>query len=113
MAQEQENRSELEAKVKGFRVRKSGNPEVGELIYLPTSLYLSHGVDDFFGGLCEVTRVVEDNRGVVWIQVAEKPECQMTWKGYLLENQAKWRKEYKNRRGKADPDYRLEFNTWD
>jgi len=30
-------------------------PKVGDLIYVDSSIYLSHGVDDFIGGLYEIS----------------------------------------------------------
>jgi hypothetical protein len=85
--------------------------EVGQEIYLGTELYLSHGEDDFAGGLCKVKKVWKEH-GKIWISVAEKDGI-YNWTEYLTENQEKWKKEYGTRRGKPDPDLSPESNQWD
>jgi len=91
-------------------------PKIGEDIYVPSSFYLSHGADDFCGGLCEITNIIE------------RPECPndynrlfVTFKGvrgemnwlYLMEGQEKWAEDYGDKRGHPCPDYTPEFNRWD
>ena len=84
-------------------------PKVGDFIYLPTELYLSHGEDDFHGGLCEVEEVKSGNGSVHWVVVKEK-SGQYSWEGYLEPMQEELRSEFGSEKGHADPDYRPEFN---
>jgi len=84
--------------------------KVGDSIYIPTSLYLSHGEDDFDGGLCKIIEIGE-KFGWKWIRVKENPSSQHSY-DYLLEGQEKWKKEYGNRKGKRSPDYSPQFNCW-
>ena len=80
-------------------------------VYVPSSLYLTHGDDDFAGGLCRVVRV--DNElspnGIPYVEVAEDPGALHNW-NYVLEQQDERRERYGDRRGRPDPDYRPEFN---
>ena len=51
-------------------------PGVGEVIYLPSALYLSHGRDDFQGGLCTVSAVrpgISGGELTTFINVRERP----------------------------------------
>jgi len=87
-------------------------PEVGEEIYIPTALYLTHGVDDFLGGLCRIIRVkvgISAGKKTYFIEVEEDPDNLHNWR-YILENQERWRREYKDRGGRKNPDLRREFN---
>jgi len=80
---------------------------IGRNIYVPTSLYLSHGVDDFYGGIATISSVKD---GFIEIQEDLGTGYSMD---YILENQCKWKKEYKNSKAKPCPDYSPEFNEWD
>jgi hypothetical protein len=84
--------------------------KAGDDIYLPTSLYLSHGVDDFLGGLCKILKIEEDSNWK-WIEVEEEPGTRHDYK-HIVENQEKWAKEYGVRRGRKDPDYDFDSNCW-
>ena len=92
-------------------------PKIGDDVYLPTRLYLSHGRDDFIGGLC---RVVDAGKGFeiagqvvmpdeVWIEVAEKPGVKIGWNEFAKQ-QDQLREKFGDQRGYADPDLRPEFN---
>lgn len=90
-------------------------PKVGDEVYIPTSLYLSHGADDFEGGLCEVIEVkpgLSAGEDTTYIRVKERSFTQYNWK-FLAEKQKEYKETYGDRRGHADPDYRPEFNRWD
>ena len=50
-------------------------PKVGDQVYLDTSLYVTHGEDDFIGGLCEVISVEKHEKNI-WITVKEEPDTQ-------------------------------------
>ncbi|MDP2908002.1 MAG: hypothetical protein Q8O03_08775 [Nanoarchaeota archaeon] len=96
------------------KMHKKEKPRIGQEIYIPTSLYLGHGRDDFIGGLCTIVNVKEGMSAgeyMPFVEVAERPGQGYNWE-YLQENQGKWKKEYGKKRGKPDPDYRAEFNDW-
>jgi hypothetical protein len=90
-------------------------PKVGDEIYVDTSLYLSHGADDFIGGKATVIEVKDGKSAgkvVPFVVVKEKPYAQLNWE-FLREKQAKLAEEFGERRAHADPDLRPEFNRWD
>lgn len=89
-------------------------PLVGDDIYIDTSLYLGHGVDDFKGGLCKVSAVNKGTSGgkeVDFVSVEERPDYSYNWK-YLAEEQDRLKGEFDQDRGHKDPDYRPQFNDW-
>ena len=87
-------------------------PRIGDVIYVPTDLYLSHGVDDFRGGKARVVEVVEEiSEGLKtpFIRVDERPDTLYNWP-YLSKQQEELRKEFGDQEAHPDPDYRPEFN---
>jgi hypothetical protein len=87
-------------------------PKVGDDIYVDSSFYLSHGRDDFVGGLVRVTAVITDDingRPSYWIEIEERPGTRYNWDALALK-QAKLRAEFGDSRGFSDPDNRREFN---
>lgn len=87
-------------------------PGVGEVIYLPSALYLSHGRDDFQGGLCTVSAVrpgISGGELTTFINVRERPRHSYNW-FFLAPEQEKLRAQYGDQVGHVDPDYRAEFN---
>lgn len=81
--------------------------KVGDDIYVPTSFYISHGEDDFVGGLCKIKSIVDDGKdGInsIMITIEERPGCNYNYKS-LLEDQEKLQKEFGTSRGYQDPDY--------
>jgi hypothetical protein len=87
---------------------------IGDVIYVDTELYVSHGRDDFRGGLGEVTEFGPDisaGKPTPFVRVAQEPDTVHNWK-YLATQQ----KELRHRHGKEwahpDPDNRPEFNEW-
>ena len=86
-------------------------PVVGEDVYIPSELYLSHGRDDFAGGLCRISRIETSVLGVpgTYVEVEEQPGTLHGWDD-LLRQQDELRARYGDRRGHADPDLRPEFN---
>ncbi|MBW2964754.1 hypothetical protein KY363_04805 [Candidatus Woesearchaeota archaeon] len=86
-------------------------PKIGDDIYLPSELYLRHGIDDFQGGLCRIVEL-ETHGPNVFVGVAENPGTKYNL-AYLLEIQDELRREYGDQRGRPNPDYRLEFNDDD
>lgn len=89
-------------------------PKVGDDIYVGTALHLSHGRDDFQGGLCKVIDVKEETsagKPVHFVTVEEQPRTSYNWK-ILAEQQDKMKKRYGKDRGYKDPDCDPRFNRW-
>jgi hypothetical protein len=87
-------------------------PRIGDDIYLDTELYLSHGSDDFEGGLCEVINVKEETiagRLIVFVEIKENPGSYYNW-DYLRAIQDGLRERFGTQRGRPIPDDRPEFN---
>ena len=86
----------------------------GDVIYIDTELYISHGRDDFRGGLGEVTEVRTDmskGQPMPFIRVAQQPDTLHNWK-ILAADQKKLRAEFGKSWAHPDPDHRPEFNEW-
>ena len=86
-------------------------PRIGDDVYVTSSLHLTHGADDFAGGLCRIVRVDPELSpvGIPFVEVEEDPGTLHNWH-YLVEHQDEWRERYGDRRGHQDPDHRPEFN---
>jgi hypothetical protein len=97
-------------KEKNLRKTPDGKFKVGDDIYLHTSLYLSHGEDDFDGGLCEIIRIEETSYGT-FLYVKEDSHAGHNYK-FLLEEQEELKKIHGKRRGRKNPDYSFESNCW-
>lgn len=91
-------------------------PKIGEKIYVPTSLYLSRGRDDFQGGLCTISRVEcsktlpEDHCNYCFVGVKEGSRSTSHNYKCLMEQQSKLRKEFGKRKGYKDPDMSASSN---
>jgi hypothetical protein len=89
-------------------------PKPGDKIYIESTIYLHHGVDDFQGGICTVkavsTQVQSDGREISSVEVEEDPGTWSRWEGYLEPRQEEWKKEYGEQKARLKPDYRPEFN---
>jgi hypothetical protein len=84
----------------------------GDVIYLDTELYLSHGRDDFRGGLALVTGVrggVSAGKPADYVECREQPGSWYNWH-MLAEAQPKLRANFGRNWSHPDPDYRREFN---
>jgi len=85
-------------------------PSVGDTFYMPSMLYLRHGVDDFHGGKCTISKVILGEALMdTYIEVVEWPGVESRYLP-LLEQQAELKAEYGDARGYMSPDYRPEFN---
>lgn len=85
-------------------------PAVGDIIYLESMLYLSHGRDDFHGGKCRISKVIaREDPTDPYIEVAEWPGIQCRYRP-LLEEQEELKAEYGDSMGHLCPDTRPEFN---
>jgi hypothetical protein len=90
-------------------------PKVGDEIYIEGTIYVSHGADDFHGGLCTVKAVeshIEKGEEISSVEVEEDPGTWYTWTGYLEPQQEEWKKIYGEQKGGAKPDLRPEFNDY-
>ncbi len=82
-------------------------PKIGDKLYVPTLMSLSHGQDDIIGGLATIKKVkiyenyFEHNR--VFIEFYEI--CKVLNWNYIKENQEKWSEEYNGKTARNDPDY--------
>jgi len=85
-------------------------PKIGMNIYIPTSLYISHGQDDIAGGLATISDIEfnktlpSDHYNYCMIEVKEIPNEGYNW-NWLMENQEEWEKEYGVNIACPCPDY--------
>ncbi|MDA8154949.1 MAG: hypothetical protein M0Z52_00625 [Actinomycetota bacterium] len=80
----------------------------GDIIYVPTELYVGHARDDFHGGRATVNKIGKLG-SMDWVEVKENPgTCYFL--SYLLENQEKWMEEFGNTVAHPVPDFSPEFN---
>lgn len=89
--------------------------KVGDDIYVRGVCYLSHGEDDFEGGLARITHVTyggSAGKRVPFVEIAENPGTAYNYP-ILLEQQDKLKALYGEQRAHPDPDDRPEFNRWD
>ncbi len=102
-------------------LRGCGNiqvPKISDKIYVPTALYLGHGMDDFMGGIATINGIFEsetlppDHSNYYMISIEENPRTQYNLR-YLLEHQEEWKEKYGDEIAHPDPDDRPEFNRWD
>ena len=90
-------------------------PIKGQKIYVPTSIYVYRGEDDFMGGIATISDIEydkilpKDHYNHIMISIEENPKTGYNW-NYIYENQKKWKKEYKGQIAHPDPDLRPEFN---
>ncbi len=82
-------------------------PEVGDTIYVPTSLYIDHGEDDVVGGLATVTNVISGisaGRPTPFISVKEHPGNGYNWH-MLKDRQEELKTRFGNEYAYPDPDF--------
>jgi hypothetical protein len=86
----------------------------GDVIYLDTELYISHGRDDFRGGLAEVIEFSSDisaGKPTPFVRAVQEPDTWHNWRE-LAAAQKKLRAEFGKNWAHPDPDHRPEFNEW-
>lgn len=91
-------------------------PVVGEKIYVPGSMYVYRGSDDFAGGIATISKVEVDKYGngpdmpnYCFVSIEERPGSAYNWAN--LENrQEELKKMYGDEIAHPDPDDRPEFN---
>ena len=86
----------------------------GDIIYVDTDLYLSHGIDDFRGGLAEVAEFGTQTSAAMPTPFVKVVQLMDTWHNWqiLAEQQRKLRAKFGKLWAHPDPDYRPEFNEW-
>ena len=86
-------------------------PKIDDIIYVPSAISLSHGIDDRVGGKAMVISVVKDDH-TIWVRVMQFPGTAYNWK-FLSEEQPKLAEKFGEKWARPDPDTRPEFNLWD
>ena len=91
------------------------SPKVGDKIYVPTSLYVYHGEDDFAGGIATINKVElsktlpPDHYNYTMVGIEERPGTLYNWLP-LQEKQEELKERYGDQIAHPDPDDRPEFN---
>ena len=96
------------------KLKDMNPPKVGDIIYVPSAFFLSHGLDDFCGGKVHVIEIkigVSGGKQTYMARVKERPSCLYNWE-FLCKEQSKLKERYNNKWAHLDPDYREEFNVW-
>jgi hypothetical protein len=86
----------------------------GDVIYLESARYISHGCDDFCGGLAEVSEVSQAKRKgqqVLLVRVIQQPDGMYEW-NTLAAAQPKLRRQHGTNWAHPYPDDRPEFNGY-
>jgi hypothetical protein len=92
--------------------RPDGTPALGDVIYLPSSLHLSHGADDLLGGRATVIEVLDGislGGRVPFVRCAECPDETYNWH-WLAPLQAHLAAEFGERKAHFRPDHHPQFN---
>lgn len=96
------------------KINKIELPKEGDKIYVHSSLYISHGLDNFVGGKCTISKIKvdydlpEDSENRIMIGIKERPGYLYNYK-LLLKEQDELKKEFGELKGHQDP---IE-NGWD
>ena len=89
------------------------DPVVGEDVCVSSALHLSHGEDDFAGGMCEIAEVIHYENfppgNQLFVELVEQPGTQHSWLNLMSEEPHNLER-YGDQRGRPDPDHRPEFN---
>jgi len=92
-------------------------PVIGQKIYVPSSLYVYRGEDDFAGGIATISKIEKsdflppDHYNYLMVGIAERPGSMYNWRP-LLERQEELKKMYGDQIAHPDPDDRPEFNDY-
>lgn len=83
-------------------------PKLAQTVYVPTSLYIEHGEDDFVGGKATISGIFRDDAcsneyNRLFVEVLERPGMRYNWRS-LLEQQDKLREQFGDDFSKPDPD---------
>jgi len=80
------------------------NPKIGDKIYVGTSLSISHGSDDFHGGICTISEIDKSEKlqvnhmNYIFIGIEERPGTLYNYK-ILIENQEKLKERFGDKVG--------------
>lgn len=92
--------------------REVSRPTKGDKIYVPGFLHITHGVDDFEGGVVTVADVRFDTikgQNVMFVFI-EEDESWVNWDTFLAPMQEDLKQHFGSKPGKPKPDWRPEFN---
>jgi hypothetical protein len=91
-------------------------PKVGEKIYVPSSMYVYRGSDDFAGGIATISKVEVDKYGhgpenpnYCFVSIEERLGSSYNWAN-LEKEQERLKEMYGDQIAHPDPDDRPEFN---
>lgn len=96
-------------------MKKKTEPKIGDKIYVPSSLYVYRGCDDFHGGKATINKIErspylsKDHPNYIFIGIKERPGHMYNYK-VLAEDQKELSKQYKGYKAHPDPDYSPESN---
>lgn len=106
----------LEARKKSLENQSPvDQPFTGQKIYVPTSLYVYRGEDDFAGGLATINKIEKadflpsDHYNYLSVGITERPGTMYNWRP-LLERQEELKKMFGDEVCHPDPDLSPEFN---
>jgi len=97
---------------------KNRDPKVGDIIYVGSAFYLSHGSDDVVGGLAEIVSIDIDPKGAergfnrIFVETKQHPGRGLNW-DILKEEQEELKKQFGKKWAYEDPDNSPESNSWD
>ncbi|CAN5725441.1 hypothetical protein BH11PAT2_BH11PAT2_06400 [soil metagenome] len=89
--------------------KQANTPKTGDIIYLESEFYVSHGADDMIGGKAIVKEVLEAH-DAVFITTELDPSSQYRWEGHLESKQEELKAEFGDSWAHFEPDIRPEFN---
>lgn len=81
--------------------------KVGDKIYVDSSYYISHGSDDFEGGIATISKISEDISGgekCIFVEIEERPGTSYNWSQFLSKKQEELKKEFGEQLAHPDPD---------
>jgi hypothetical protein len=116
MAKKTKIQDQLEVRRKSLENQPPvAEPFIGQKIYVPSSIYVYRGEDDFAGGLATINKIKKedflppDHYNYLSVGIAERPGTMYNWRP-LLERQEELKKMFGDEIAHPDPDDRPEFN---
>jgi hypothetical protein len=91
-------------------------PEIGDKIYVPSSLHVYRGMDDFAGGIATISSIKrsdtlpEDHNNYLMVGIEEREGTMYNYKS-LMRDQVALSDRFGDQIAHPDPDDREEFNT--
>jgi hypothetical protein len=93
--------------------RYATQPQIEDVVYVPSDFYIGHGADDFRGGRAHVTKIEEGISGgekTIFIGIGERPNTLYNW-GILSEKQKELAQKFGDQIAHPDPDFDPQFNN--